>query len=876
MNARLPDGVKQSRRAHESRGRFRLGRASVALVLVGLALALAALLYWWPRGSASPQESAAASLDDVSAAAELASVADQGERTARAPEDRPHDAAPTITISAAPSPQLATLIIHLRRASDESALVGAAVTVSSDRDEQPVRTDEHGDARFEFESTVRVRGLHVDATESTPAVTRFVDLRCVIGAQLETTLRIESGATLSGRVVDGAGGAVANATVDVWSTKSYPSRESPDRSVSTDSAGRFTVAHVGSDFFVAARTASMCCKSGLKGSAAGRGSIDGLEVVLAPCAPISGHVVDDRGVPLSGVDLELWGASGSVDYRPTDVTGVQSVRWGAAQALTGADGAFRIEGLADDELQRTAWVEHAEALGVYAQLDPRTADNRITLERGVELSGVVVRPDGSPAEGADVWLGFTRGKARKVKTDTEGRFVARGLARQPDSIVRVHHAGDALWVDEHVEFAPNRDPLLIRLEPARALAGRVVDERGRAVPHAAVTIRGDRELHLQARFGEPTTWEWSFSLHESTCDALGHFRFDDLYDGAFELTARDSREPERTGKLTARSGSTEIELRLGADSGVSIVGRVFDAQTRAPIRAFDVTPMLQDEGGKTWTGRASSFESADGRFGIGGLRPGAIELVVSAPGYSRWSAGQREYAAGEQRIEVPLLATRELRLRLVDARGAPLDSSARATFETLDGQALQVELAPGTYTGGMQLHGEPQRIAGLPASIVRVLVTPVGLLDPLVVEFDLTAPLEGVQDIVVVLPTMRRLSLYVFTVANDASSWTAIDEHLRPPASAEPPASAVTVRLLDARGRALSDGSITPSDGAFEVVARRGSGWAQFTTEDAQITLEDPGAAKLEVQANDCDTLTVDLESQPSGELRQLVLLRRR
>src|SRR5262245_29028232 len=123
--------------------------------------------------------------------------------------------------------------------------------------------------------------------------------------------------------------------------------------------------------------------------------------------------------------------------------------------------------------------------------------------------------------------------------------------------------------------------------------------------------------------------------------------------------------------LAGRRGGSPVSVPNGA----TIVGRVFDANTHAPVRRAQIQATNNEL-------FIDGTTDDDGRFQLNGLRPGAWQVTVSKGGYYPWYIGQRRpfeipppvTVAARQRLDVdiPLSRGGVIAGRVFDQSGEPL------------------------------------------------------------------------------------------------------------------------------------------------------------------------------------------------------------
>jgi len=628
--------------------------------------------------------------------------------------------------------------------------------------QEPDRVRTGPDGRFAHEldesrSLIRAR---VRAGPETTRESRSVRQRVELGRVTELELRVSRGATLRGVVVDVDGQRVAGAEVSGWCRKGGSVREDdpPDRTTVSEGDGSFELSALGSDVCVQARAETLVPYAEISGELEPGRIAEGLEVVVGPGQPLEGRVVDESGRPQPDLTVQI-GTYGRSSGQSTHEPGLETNRPRGVDVVTDDAGRFTSPARA-----LVPWGVNVQADG-YRQWnqrhDPSAGPLEIVLDRGVIVRGRVVGP-GGPLAGAEV---FVRGAgSADTETGADGSFELTGLEDPEHGTLHVHAAGHALhvrklvgdfdWSDRDsatgwVEpFGPKPDVddlwIDVSLDPGRVLAGRVVDVDGTPVSKSRVWIEGERFYPRGYETSAPPTWEWSFGLNDTTTDEAGRFRFDDLYDGRFELRASDPADPDLDVTLDARSGREDVEVVFDRAEarGVVLMGRVIDALTGDPVEQFTLSPFVPNPGGRGAMATSHERRSDDGSFRLAGLEPGVIELKVSAPEYATWSAGRREYEVGEHAFDVALAPARHVEVRIVDPAGEPWTTSL--TAEDATGEPLFLN-SNGMSSTQLRVDGVAY-IEALPAAPITLFVEHAG--GERAYPIDLTRPLQGPYEIV--------------------------------------------------------------------------------------------------------------------------------
>jgi protocatechuate 3,4-dioxygenase beta subunit len=441
------------------------------------------------------------------------------------------------------------------------------------------------------------------------------NLAAALDVEEETTnviLRLEPALTLVGRVTDINGKAVTNAEAQVlfWTERMGSSLGSPVR---VDDDGRFEI-----------KGLPLGRRYGVNVSAKGfgRGSrsvetsetetrrveLDPFELALAD-QRIAGVVVDADDKPVAGAYVNSYGeAQPSMNGR------------------TDAKGRFSFDQVCAGPIQLSA---NSQPGGSYGNATAEGGDTNITVHLGIrqavsrpaktlKLTGTVVDADGKPASKATVNL-FPMPQGEK-RTDAAGRFTLTFDLNQfigmqiNQRVVIVRDLTRNLAAAADVEEETTN--IILRLEPALTLVGRVTGDSGKPITNAQAQV-----IFLTDRMG-------STMGSAIRADAEGRFEIKGLpSDRRYSVNVsakgfgQESRSVEAPEAETRRVELDPFELPV-ADQ--RIAGVVLDDNDKpvAHARIFSYGEKQPSLNGQT---------DAKGRFSFDQVCAGSIRLSAHDP-----------------------------------------------------------------------------------------------------------------------------------------------------------------------------------------------------------------------------------------------------
>ena len=269
-----------------------------------------------------------------------------------------------------------------------------------------VDADQYASAREVLENP-KVAGCP-DRTKDRTAISLTFPAKCDVPSPVTLDIRLPRGIAVSGTVVDPDGNPVAGASVVLSGPASAPPPKVVEVSVKSDASGRFATKVSGAGRYQLTtdrRDLTNGRAAAVDVPAQGRSD---LVARVVPRAAIRGIVVDLGSKPVAGARVSL--ADGTVPPVVTD-----------------ASGRFAIENVAGTV---DIIANHGTDASAFQHLPLEPGEQRdVVLQVGPSgISGVAVEHDGTPVEGAEVWLNLccefnpNLVAGKRITTDATGRF----------------------------------------------------------------------------------------------------------------------------------------------------------------------------------------------------------------------------------------------------------------------------------------------------------------------------------------------------------------------------------------------------------------------------------------------------------------------
>ena len=475
------------------------------------------------------------------------------------------------------------------------------------------------EGRFDLPGVPPGAGYTLSASGRTIALEEQFGVEVREGALTEIVLRAHPGATVSGRVVDGAGAAVAGANVamvylDV--NRILFSSDGRTEPITTDAQGMFRVERVAAGRVAFIAAADGQAPSNIEERAVVDGGwYDDLELRLGEGATVSGRVVDDQKQPLASAKVEV-----RPFERPNDPEFLKmALKIRRIEVTTDAEGRFTANGMSGERLVVTASKPgYTTAVRMGVKLDAK--DVEVELQRGAVVKGKVVLADGTP-------LTRFRVDTRTQPVPPAQEPAKEGAAAAPAPQPQQQNDG---WSGASWSGGRNRRNRNVGADGTMQLAeGTNMMDRG-----------------MDGNWREVAAADGSFELRGIP---PGRVRVRARADGFLEP---DNQEVDLT------PGQTSAELVFTVKPGTYVTGTVVDAATGQPVGDAQVTAYRQREGNQrrgmfdfqvdgedfdflamsSMTNNRSAVSDSQGRFRIEALGPGKYRFTARHPDLAKASA----------------------------------------------------------------------------------------------------------------------------------------------------------------------------------------------------------------------------------------------
>ncbi|HEY5945526.1 MAG TPA: carboxypeptidase regulatory-like domain-containing protein, partial [Kofleriaceae bacterium] len=410
---------------------------------------------------------------------------------------------------------------------------------------------------------------------------------------------------------------------------------------------------------------------------------------------LEGQVIDEHDAPVARATV-------AIDANPPIVVETES------------DGGFVFEGLIRRDYRIEATSGDRYAGPARLRLSDKHEPVTLRMRKGgaVEVT-VTERAGGAPIKGAEVelrsWLSTLTWKAT-TNADGIAKLTGIGAGWSP-LVVRAKGYAQAAMMLTTSGTPDTVEHAALSLARGAALAGRVVDDKGKPVANARVVATSASEP-LPVVVVDPR-------LDGVVTGADGSFSIATLSAGTWRVTATAGDYAPTTSAPIAVDGQharSGIELRLVA--GAVVRGTVTDPNG-TPVAAADVSVVVHSY--LPWRTRRQALTDANGKFSIGGLEPRAVDVVAWHDSGASAIVAADLAAKRDQEVTLKLDISGAIAGTVVDKNGQPIgDAQVIARPDWTDATA---DRAAWSIRGAQELVTDQRgafRFAGLPDGSYRV------------------------------------------------------------------------------------------------------------------------------------------------------------
>ena len=308
---------------------------------------------------------------------------------------------------------------------------------------------------------------------------------------------------------------------------------------------------------------------------------------------------------------------------------------------------------------------------------------KLEMQPGATVAGRVTDEAGNPISGAIV-RAKSHHDLREAKTNDNGEY---RLVHCEQAWARIVVSAKGRAMDmKNVKITPNMDSVDFRMKPGGKIRVRVLDLQGKPVPNASIFFHDWQEFYHDSEFAHVSrdtdangVWQWN----EAPLDQL------------YADISRPSGMQLSWQPLIARDEEEEYVFRLPA--ALVISGRVIDAKTREPIKAFQVIPGIPSRESYTTWARRESYLATNGQYRLHPDREGLVhQLRIEAEGYR--CAVSREIKRDEEsvRIDFELTKAENIAATVLTPEGQPA-SGAKVALGIV---GSRIEITDGTINEG--------------------------------------------------------------------------------------------------------------------------------------------------------------------------------
>jgi protocatechuate 3,4-dioxygenase beta subunit len=538
----------------------------------------------------------------------------------------------------------------------------------------------------------------------------FSGIEVTLGDITTKNVELKKGATVTGKVTDKIGNAVANAQIVLWDPVTQAGG-----AAQTNAQGYFTIERLPAGTYemrVTPPAGFNLAPATFSDIFVAVGATINKNISLQQGGLLTGRVTDFEGKAVAGAQIHV-------------MLDTQVIR----ETMTNAQGDYTVVGLLPDSYGMKVAPPYGSNLlpklisEITVALGETTTRN-VDLEQGGIVAVIVTDPEGNPVAGAliNVRDPFT-GASVSVETGAEGNYTLSGLLPGTYDVTVTPPVGFNLALARFpgINVARGETTTLpVALKKGGTIEGKVMDSAG--TPLAEVNVKA-----IEADTGI-SSWVQT--------DVYGRYSLTGLFSGTYELTIKPPAElnllTARIAEVVVTAGETTIIADVELVQAGILEGKVTDAESK-PVKGAEIR--LWGDTGESYT----TVTGPEGNYRVIGLMPGIYELVVTPP-------NELEFLLSVRRsgiiVGVGATVTRDIQLlerggiaigRVKDYKEAPVANAHVSfrdhlhriiewTWTNAEGEYVSPALVPATY----EIAVTPPDGTDLLSSLISGIVVSVG------------------------------------------------------------------------------------------------------------------------------------------------------
>lgn len=430
-------------------------------------------------------------------------------------------------------------------------------------------------------------------------------------------------------------------------------------------------------------------------------------------ASLQGRIMDDVGVPISGVNV-------SIEQPPfADVwfpPGLSLGQKSSFTLVTDDNGDYTCEGLYPGFYHVSP--EHPDFIPVRSErfqitTATETVTKNFTLKVGHTIAGRVTDIYGNAVKGASVkaMIGVSTGQSITAQTDADGNYTLRRLE---DRAYRLRASGENSVSKTKRNVPCDSSGVDMVLEDLGSMMGRVVARgTGEPVESFKVTLYpqldlGDGKDARNERMRAKLTQSDEAFLERNVVSSSGEFRLDAVLPGDYivEISCATHREQTRSNVNVPPGAPAQVET-FALVEGARYEGVMRDSAGN-PLRPGDVNIRIlaapgsavstdatgaRSQRASTWKGKSGGLDN-NGVFSIGGLPPGRVMIMFESDKYCMPARKEAQFGqSGVTREDFTVLRAASATIRVLDEDGQPI-ANPSAQVNNPDGSRAQADGRP--------------------------------------------------------------------------------------------------------------------------------------------------------------------------------------